>query len=388
MPIGIVLVSTAEESRVPNPFHYGTPVAGAQFAGRQQELRALTSRMTDGINVVVVSPRRYGKTSLLTKAAAELTRSGAAVVQVNVLRCRDLPTFAAQLLTHAYRARHGGWHRLKHGVPDFLRRFRVVPAVAFDDAGRPRFTFAPTLTAGDADTVIADVYALLGELSERGPAVLVLDEFQAITDLGTHLPGLLKALADEHPRVSLVVAGSKKHLMERLVITADAPLYGTAEHLALDVLPAEVMAAFLVRRSRAGGKDMQRSVADRVVALAGPVPNDIQHLAYEVFDAAGAVVLDKDVDAGLRLAVEHEAGLHADRYEALAPGQRRVLAQLALEPAEQPLAAAFVREVRLANSSSVRKALEALVADELVVARGGRYEVADPFLAAWLRQTG
>lgn len=373
---------------MPNPFHYGTPVAGAQFAGRQQELRALTARMTDGINVVLVSPRRYGKTSLLAKAAAEVERSGAAVVQVNVLRCRDLPTFSAQLLTHAYRARHGGWHRLKHGVPDFLRRFRVVPSVGFDDAGKPRFTFAPTLTADDADAVIADVYGLLGELSTKGPAVLVLDEFQAITDLGAHLPGLLKALADEHPRVSLVVAGSKKHLMERLVLTADAPLYGTAERLALDVLPADVMAAFLVRRCRAGGKDVQRPVAERIVALAGPVPNDIQHLAYEVFDAAGAVVLDKDVDAGLRLAVEHEAGLHADRYEALAPGQRRVLAQLAQEPVEQPLAAGFVRAVRLANSSSVRKALEALVADELVVSRWGRYQVADPFLAAWLRQTG
>jgi AAA+ ATPase superfamily predicted ATPase len=371
---------------VANPFHYGTPVAGAQFAGRQQELRALTARMTDGINVVVVSPRRYGKTSLLTKAAAELERAGAAVVQVNVLRCRDLPTFAAQLLTHAYRAKRGGWHRLKHGVPDFLRRFRVVPGVGFDAAGNPRFTFAPTLTAADADSVLADVYALLSELTDKSPAVLVLDEFQAITDLGSHLPGLFKALADEHPRVSLVVAGSKKHLMERLVITADAPLYGTAEHLALDVLPADVMAAFLVRRARAGGKDMQRTVADRLVELAGPVPNDIQHLAYEVFDAAGAVVLDRHVAEGLRLAVEHEAGLHADRFEALAPGQRRVLAQLALTPTEQPLAAAFVRDVRLANSSSVRKALDALLDEELVSLRDGRYRVADPFLAAWLRQ--
>ena len=55
------------------------------------------------------------------------------------------------------------------------------------------------------------------------------------------------------------------------------------------------------------------------------------------------------------------------------------------EPTAQPLSAAFVREVRLANSSSVRKALEALQADELVVVRDGSYLVADPFFAAWLR---
>ena len=370
---------------MPNPFHYGTPVSGAQFAGRGEELRALTTRMRDGINVVVASPRRYGKTSLITKAAAEVERSGAAVVQVNVLRCRDLPTFASQLLTHAYRARHGGWHRLKHGVPDFVRRFRITPGLGFDAAGSPRFTFAPTMTAADADAVIADVYALLAELSARAPAVLVLDEFQAVTDLGEHLPGLLKALADEHPTVSLVVAGSKKHLMERLVTTRDAPLFGMAEHLALDVLPPDVMTNYLVRRSRAGGKEMPRAVAQLLVALAGPVPNDVQHLAYEVFDVAGATVTEADAHRGLQRAVEHEAGLHADRFEALSPGQRRVVAQLALQPSEQPLAGAFVREVRLANSSSVRKALEVLLADELVVVRDGSHRVADPFFAAWLR---
>ncbi|MCU1600976.1 MAG: hypothetical protein JWO22_1685 [Frankiales bacterium] len=368
-----------------NPFHYGTPVTGAQFAGRKEELRALTSRMRDGINVVVASPRRYGKTSLIGKAGAELERSGAAVVQVNVLRCRDLPTLASQLLTHAYRAKHGGWHRLKHGVPDFVRRFRVSPALGFDASGMPKFTFAPTMTSTDADAVLADVYALLAELSAKAPAVLVLDEFQAIADLGDHLPGLFKALADEHPSVSLVVAGSKKHLMERLVTTRDAPLFGMAEHLALDVLPADVMTAFVVRRSRAGGKDMPKPVADLLVELSGPVPNDVQHLAYEVFDVAGATVTAADVEAGLQRAVQHEAGLHADRFEALSPGQRRVVAQLAVEPTSQPLSASFVRQVRLANSSSVRKALEVLVADELVVQRDGSYRVADPFFAAWLR---
>lgn len=371
---------------ISNPYHYGTPVTGLQFAGRDRELRSLASRMRDGINVVVVSPRRYGKTSLLTKATQSLERSGAAVVQVNVLRCRDLPAFAAQLLTQVYRVRGGRWHRLRQAVPEFARRIRVTPAVSFE-GDQPRFTFAPTLSAEDAEAVVADVYALLAELAQRKPAVLMLDEFQAVTDLGAHLPALFKALADEHPAVSLVLAGSKKHLMEGLVVADDAPLYGMAEHFALDALPEPVMSAFLVRRAAAGGKTMSPAVAHLLVALAGPVPNDIQHLAYEVFDVAEADIGEPDVYEGLRRAVEHEAGLHADRFEALAPGQRRVVAELALSPTDQPLAASFVRAVRLANSSSVRKALDVLVADELVAVRAGRYQVANPFFAAWLRQS-
>jgi uncharacterized protein len=371
---------------MPNPYHYGTPVTGAQFAGRDSELRALASRMRNGINVVVVSPRRYGKTSLLTKAAAALERSGAAVVQVNVLRCRDVGVFAAQLLTQAYRVKGGRWHRLRQAVPEFVRRFRIAPSVSFDGE-LPKFSFAPTLSVADVDTIIADVYALLGELSEKRPAALILDEFQAVTDLGPHLPALFKALADEHPSVSLVLAGSKKHLMEQLVIAIDAPLYGMAERIALDVVPTEVMTPFLVRRAEAGGKTLAPATAELIVSLAGPVPNDIQHLAYEVFDVARRAMTTADVYEGLRFAVEHEASLHADRFEALSPGQRRVISELALAPTEQPLAASFVQAVRLANSSSVRKAIDALLADELVVVRDGRHCVASPFFAAWLRQT-
>jgi uncharacterized protein len=370
---------------VPNPFHYGTPVSGDQFTGREAELRALVGRMRDGINVVVVSPRRYGKTSLLHKAAATVERSGGSVVTVNVLRCRDLGALAGQLLGQIYRVRGGSWHRLRQAVPEFLRRFRIVPSVTFAN-DQPRFTFSPTLSALDADAVIADVYATLAELAEKRPAVLVLDEFQAVLDLAAHLPALFKALADEHPAVSLVLAGSKRHLMEGLVVARDAPLYGMAEHLALDVLPHDVMQTFLIERAKAGGKTLRAESAQLIEELAGPVPNDIQHLAYEVFDVAAKTITERDVREGLRLAVEHEAGLHADRYEALSPGQRRVVAELALEPSAHPLSAAFVQAVGLANSSSVRKALDALEAAEIVESRDGRYRVANPFFAAWLRQ--
>jgi uncharacterized protein len=369
-----------------NPYHYGTPVSGDQFAGREQETSGLVARMRDGINVVVISPRRYGKTSLLARAAARMRDDDAAVVEINVLRCRDVATFAAQLANQAYRLKGGRWHRVRQAVPEFLRRLRVSPSVTFE-GDQPKFSFAPALTVEDAETVIADVYAVLEELSQRKPAVLVLDEFQAITTLGTHLPSLFKALADAHPHVSLVLAGSKKHLMERLVVSADAPLFGMAERFALDVLPDDVMTAYLRTRADVGGKPMSQAAAERLVELAGPVPNDVQQLAYEVFNVAERRITVEDVERGLLIAVEHEATLHADRFESLAAGQRRVLSELASSPATEPYAASFARDVALATAGSVRTALEALLADELVSVRGGVYRVANPFFAAWLRES-
>lgn len=373
---------------MPNPYHYGTPVEGPQFAGREEELDALVTRMRAAISVVLISPRRYGKTSLLRKAAAVLDRDGAAVVEVNVLRCRDGAAFAARLAGAAFAAKGGRWRRARQAVPEFLKRLRVSPEVMFEDDGTPRFSFSAGLAPAQVDTVVADVYGVLGAESNERPAVLVLDEFQAVTDLGRHFPSLFKALADEHPSVSLVLAGSKRHLMEALVLASDAPLFRMLDHLALGPLPDDVMLRYLRRQARRGGKPMAADAARHLLSLAGPIPNDIQRLAYEAFDAAPEGVDVPAVDAGFRLAVAHESALYADRFQALAPGQRRVLDVLARSPAAEVYSAGFARRAGLATAASVDRALASLEAAELVVRRGRTWAVADPFLGGWLRQGG
>ncbi len=371
---------------MPNPYHYGTPVSGEQFAGRADELAALERRMRDGINVVLSSPRRYGKTSLLARASADLVAEGAAVVSVNVLACRDLPTFAGRLVSGTYRVPGGRWHRLKEALSAFVSRLRVSPVVTFD-GDQPRFAFSAALAPADAHTVIEDVYALLAEQAAKRPAVLVLDEFQAIIDLGPDLPALFKSLADTYPAVSLVVAGSRQHLMEALTGARSAPLYGLAERFALDVLPEDEMTAFLRERARAGGKTMGAEAAARVYALAGPVPNDVQRLAYEAWVHAGRTVTVADVDAAMASAVAHEASQYAERYATLSPGQRRVISAIAAAPVSEPYAASFAATVGLATAASVRRALQALLAAELVTRRGADLQVLDPFFRAWLLQT-
>ncbi|MGH9293178.1 MAG: AAA family ATPase [Acidimicrobiales bacterium] len=373
-----------------NPFHYGAPVTGASFVGRQGELEALVGRMRSQVNVVVMSPRRYGKTSLLLRAEEVMQRArpAPAMVSTNVFLCKDLATLAGRLVGGAYQVRGARWHRARQAVVEFLRRIRVRPAVELDERGTPRFSFSPSLAPADGDEVISDVYRLLAAESASRPAVLILDEFQAITRHGQHLPFLLKALSDEHPGVSLVMAGSQRRLLERLLTEEGAPLYGMAQRIALGPIPEAQMAAHLERRAAAGGKSMSKASAMAVIQLAGPVPNDVQHLAFEAFEVAGPDITAGDVTNGMRRAVEHESNLFAERVGLLSPGQVRVLMALASGPTVPVFSSAFAREVGLASGPSVRKAIEAMAENEMVVRREGRFVVADPFLAAWLRGAG
>ncbi|MHB1974557.1 MAG: AAA family ATPase [Acidimicrobiales bacterium] len=370
----------------PNPFRYGSPVSGEQFVGREAEVGAIVGRVQDHINVLLLSPRRYGKTSLLLRCESVLETMQGAVVHVNVLRCRDLGALAGALVAATYRIPGGRWHQAAQAVPSFLRRLQLRPSVTFADDGRPAFGFGPRLDGPDLDAVIGDVFDLLSEQASRRPVALVLDEFQAIVEIDSHLPKLLKSLVDEHPHVSLVAAGSKRHMMEQLFIHRGAPLYNTAQTIGLGPIEEESMIEFLCARSRAGGRSMARSVALSVIERVGPVPDDIQHLGYSAFSVAtGRTVGVGDVNAGLSLAVSQQEHLYSDMLGLLAPGQRRVLRALAdAQSTVVPFGAAFVAGTGLANPSSVRRALQALDDEELVVERGGAWCVADPFFATWL----
>jgi hypothetical protein len=370
-----------------NPFHYGTPVEGEQFTGRRQELDALLTRMRNGVNVVILSPRRYGKTSLLHAAERRLARNrpAAAIIEVNVLRATSLWGLVGLLTAGAFHVPGGKWQRTRQAVPEFLRRIRVSPVVTFDANGVPRFGFDTAIAARDAEAVLADVYNLLSEEAEQRPAALVLDEFQAITRHGAALPDVFKALADAHPRVSLVLAGSKRHLMEELVIREHAPLFGMAQRLSLGPIPDHEMSVYLRARAAAGGKPLEAGADGYLLSLAGPVPNDIQHLAFEAYEAADRRIDVAAVERGMARAVEHDNVLYAENLARLSPGQARVLAGLAAGSPDEPYSARFARSVGLASGSSVRKALQPLLFNEDVVERDGRLVVADPFFAAWLR---
>lgn len=346
----------------------------------------MESRIRSHVNVVLVSPRRYGKSSLLAQVEDNLKPANPAIVHVDLLRCKDLSALAGLITSQLYRVPGTRRARMSQAVPEFLRRLRVRPSITIDEGGHPRFDFGPRLAATDADQVIADLYRLLTETGRERPAALVLDEFQALVQYGDHLPSFLKGLSDEHPGVSLVMAGSSRHMMERLVLAEKAPLYGMAQRIGLGPLPRTEVIDFLRARAAVAQKPMDEEAAELVVDMGGPVPNDIQHLAYEAYDAAEDVIDLQAVETGYRNGVNHEAPIYSDRYESRSPGQRHVLVELAkTDGTRLPTSAAFASAVGLATGASARKAMLALRDEELVIEREGRWVVSDPFFAGWLR---
>ena len=372
--------------RPADPFHYGSPAGAEHFCDRETELADIEARMMSGNNVLLLSPRRYGKTSLLLRAIDRVRRRGGASGYVSLIRCSSRRDVAEAVASGILNGPLSSLTRRRENLKELLRDLRIAPVLGVDATGAFSLTFASVAAPTDWDTVLGDALRLLARRSGQRATSLVLDEFQRVLEIDAALGGVFKAIADELHDTSLVFSGSKLHVMERLATGPGAPLLGMGERIVLDVVAEDAMTEYLVERAAAAGKPMGRDVAALIYAGVDAIPNDVQRLAFESFLVAGEAVDEESVAIAMHRIVSHQSTDYGELYERLAPTQQRVLRALASEPTGAVYSAAFLRETDVSNANSVRAALGVLEGRELVRRRDDAWVVSNAFFRAWLCQ--
>jgi hypothetical protein len=371
----------------PNPYRFGAPVGSAWFSDRSDELEALLRRMSDGVHVILLSPRRYGKTSLLQAALRRFRAEGGQAGYADLIRATSEHEVATEILTATVNEVLRRGRRAARTLEQVLARLRLTPSVSVTAEGNVSFAFEPAVARRAWQQILDDALDLLADAAEHGPVALALDEFQQVAEVGTGMGGAFKAAADRLTNVSLVFAGSHQSVMERLTRTRGAPLYGMGEVISLDIVPREEMVDYLSRRARAGRKRLTNAVAEELFERAGGIPNDVQWLAHAAFEhATGEAIEERAVSAGLDAIVARQSSSFAERFEMLAPSQRRTLKALAVSPTKHVYSRQFLDRVDVANANAVRKALAVLAEAELVERAEGVWRLTNPFLREWLRR--
>jgi hypothetical protein len=368
------------------PFRYGSPVDDPFFCDREDELKILLSRMRGGIHVFLLSPRRYGKSSLLDRSAHLIQKEGGRCASVNLLRCTNEAELAGSVLSAVVRHVMTRRGRAKHSLEDLLKRVRIAPRVSLSH-DKVELSFDTALAGQDWVGVLQDAIAILESAADKTPAVLILDEFQVVASIGPKgVGGAFKALADQAHKASLVFSGSHLSVMEKLTKAQGAPLLGMGERIVLAVIPEAEMTAFLIRRSKKFDKRLSTENAALIYAEADAIPNYVQQLALAAFEAADGEIDAAAVYAGADGIVDRQVGDFAERFEQLAPSQQRTLKVLAAQPTKSVFTKSFMDNVGVANANAVRTALDVLGNRELVSRTAGVWVVSDPFLRRWLRR--
>ncbi len=372
-----------------NPFVYGEVVPASAFVDREQELERLTGDLLAAQKIFLISPRRYGKSSLVQQALRASAKRGALAVDVTVSSYSSyvafLEGYARALLTIEAKA-----DRVRAWLSELLGSLH--PELRVEAGSRLSLSFPAARTKSDISRLAEAVFALPARIADmrRRPLAVALDEFQAINafDEGSHeVEHSLRAAIQHQRQVGYVFSGSEPTLMERM-LSRSRPFYKAGPVLRLERIPGDQFAEFVDERFQKTGFRPDPGLGGAIVELAGNLPYDVQRLAHETWDDARAEgarrVGLEDLHATLRRLLNEHHAIFEAMWQRLTVPQRGALRAVVLEDGRELLSADVRARHRLSGPSSVQASLAALVRDDVLSREGGRYIVVDSLLREWV----
>ena len=372
-----------------NPFRYGQIVGPEAFCDRDRERADLARAMENGERLFVFSERRMGKSSLVLRALDGLPSDRYLKLYVDLWPTESAASFARRLAqTFAERLESTAERRLQ-AFTRYISRLR--PVLSVDDAGKP------TLSVGvgdqrDPGPELEEVLAAPARAAaDRGlRLVIVFDEFQRVFEYdGDLVERTLRSAAQSQPDAAFIFLGSRKHLLQSMLLDQSRPLYRAGGHYPLGPIATVHWRPFIRERFAAGDRAIDDLVIDHLCALTGGHPFYTQHLCHAAWELCGrGQSADVDlVEEALDLLLARERHAYSAQWESLTLNQRRLLTGLALNPPGQSVtAASFFTRHALSSASSVQRATAALLARDLIDHDEGSYLIADRFLRLWIRR--
>ena len=372
-----------------NPFTFGALALDDAFVDRERELKELVADFRSGQDVVVLAPRRFGKSSLALRAIQDAQGEGVLVAYCDLMRTPTKERFAAALAKTILDDLTSATGQLIERAAALVRSLRVQPTIEIDPLeGDVRFSFSASRRREDIDDAIDRLLELPGQLGaeRKRRTVLVLDEFQEVIRLDETLPNRMRAVFQTQPEVCHAYLGSKRHVLESLFNDRNEPFWRSARQMTVGRLPQAALEAYLADRFDGTERAIDDDAMHRLLAITDGHPYATQELAFFTWARVphGHAAHTVDVEEALGDVLRAEHNNLARVWDAATANERLVL--LALRPGPASLYAEETRiNAGLPAATFVQRAVSSLVREDVVEkAADGRYRIAEPFLPEWI----
>ncbi len=379
-------------------FRIGGIVKPPFFVGRDDDVSHLFERMSDlSQNVLLLAPRRFGKSSLLHNLKLRLDSQGRMLVPY--VNCLEMTTYAdfhrtvvASLLSEYERE-----HRIKGLLNAFHMTFRDTILKAFQrvdeiggsvgELGKAYLRFRESEI--DEDELLRQAFVFIRAFcAEKDVQIaFLMDEFQEVASFNGRLFRLLKKEMDENTSTRYLFSGSSIRLLASIFLSEDAPLYLMASRYRLQALGEIAVSDFIAERLAAAGLDVSQDAAAQVHALTGGIPYYVQKLGFLSLQQANAArqkeVSREHVQAAFEGMLEELGTEFEGRWVTSLSNQQRRVAK-ALSELGHGSVSQIARHMGVAPtdiSSSLRRMQDMMIisADE-----SAGYSLTDVVFSRWL----
>ena len=369
------------------PFVFGVRVEGNTFTDRKEETNRLKMNFLYGVNTILISPRRMGKTSLVEKVCSLVESDTLKIAKIDAFGCRSENDFINAFATAVVRATSSKWEEWMENAKTFLSRF--IPKISIGQD--PLTDFSIALEYNRANTVTEDILQLPETIAKQKgiKIVICIDEFQQIADFPDSITfqKKLRSVWQLQSNVSYCLYGSKKHMMEKMFQSQSHPFYRFGDLFYLDKISETDWVEYICDRFRVTGKEISRELSSEICTVTDRYSSYVQQLSWLVWLRTNKHATKEDVEFGIDRMLDACEPLFIQQTESLSAYQMNFLRALANGVHTGFTRSEILDTYQLGTAANISRLKKALTEKDLIMMTAPKkLEISDPILALWLKR--
>lgn len=368
------------------PFIFGKAVSGSYFTDRKTETHSLVNNFKYGVNTIIISPRRYGKTSLVRKAGSIAADKDLKVIYMDIFTARSPKEFGEIFADALLKQTSSLRDEMIAAAKELLSRLRPKYTVDIGGMGEMSLSLDIENEREDLDEILELPEKIAKKKNCR--IVVCIDEFQQISEFNDslHFQKRLRTHWQHHQYSSYCLFGSKKHMMNELFALPSMPFYKFGDVINLKKIPADDWIAFIMERFKEADKPVNKEIATKICQLTENYSSYVQQLSWLLWTNYSADNLDEALKSSFKQLIEHSAVLFEQQTQDLTEYQLNFLKMLLEEKIEKYNSTEAINRYNLGSPANIGRLKTALIKKELVEIEGGKLIIRDPILKVWLHR--
>lgn len=368
------------------PFIFGVATSGDNFTDRKKETERLLLNFQHGVNTVLISPRRWGKTSLVQKVCRLAQSDKLKVVYLDIFSCRSDKEFYNAFATAVIKQTSSKFEEWLDNAKLFLSR--IIPKISIGPD--PMTDFSISLEMNPKSEDIDEILQLPEKIAQKKNCsiVICIDEFQQIAEFSDSktFQKRLRTVWQLEKNVSYCLFGSKKHLMNELFEKKSYPFYKFGDAIYLPKIGTQDWVEYICNRFSITGKQISEQLAKRICQAVDNHSSYVQQLAWLVWIHTDKIATEKDFESAYQDIIDQNTPLFEKQTESLTTYQmnflRAVLDGVHSEFTKQEI----LNKYQLGTSANVSIVKRALEKKELIEIEKRKVVIPDPIMSVWLKR--
>ena len=369
-------------------FVYGVAVSDYNFIGRERETKRLLDNFKGGINVILMSPRRLGKTSLVKHVCNKLDNKDIITVYLDIFGCKSEYDFYNKLTAEVLKQTASKSELWFEEAKEFL--YRLTPKISFSPEPNSDFSISLGITPKTHTPEEVLQMAETIAIKRKKRIVICIDEFQQIGEMANskQIQARLRTVWQHQKHVSYCLFGSKHHLMSSIFLHRSMPFFQFGDTISLNKIATENWIEYIVSHFADGKRTISRELAEEICKFTENYSAYVQQLAWLVFTLKeeGETVTENDVRQAENDLLATNNILFMQMIEPLSEFQLNFLRAIA-SGIKKDFGLSEVREeYNLGSYSNITRLKTALLERDLIEKKETELVITDPIFAKWLKR--